>query len=203
MTTDPARALEVERKYDADADTPLPRWEGVAQVSPVEIHHLDAVYFDTADFALARAGVALRRRTGGTDAGWHIKGPRQGDARLELSWPLGATSEVPPEVMAVVAEWTSSPLTPLARIESTRHALALSDGGGALLAEFVDDHVVAQDLRRGATRSWREWELELAPAASSDAADQEVIFTRLEKAIFAAGGRVSASDSKLARALGH
>ncbi|MGT2464242.1 CYTH domain-containing protein [Sinomonas atrocyanea] len=31
------------------------------------------MYFDTADLALAAHGMTLRRRTGGTDAGWHLK----------------------------------------------------------------------------------------------------------------------------------
>ena len=36
---------------------------------------LAATYFDTADLRLAAAGLTLRRRTGGDDAGWHLKVP--------------------------------------------------------------------------------------------------------------------------------
>ncbi len=215
MTTDPARAVEVERTYDADDGTPLPDWSGVAEVGPVEVRMLDARYFDTADLALARADTALRRRTGGRDAGWHIKGPRRGDARLELSWPLGAFRLAPPSavlaqepdegipaaVVEALAEWASPPFTPLARIRNTRHAYALL-GPAGVLAEFADDHVEASDLRSGAQRAWREWEVELGPAAPADEAAREAFFAVVERAIFAAGAQPSASASKLARALG-
>ena len=121
--TEPSRTVEVERKYDVDLETPLPRWEripGVEAVSTGEVRALDARYFDTADGTLSRAGVALRRRTGGPDEGWHVKGPRQGDGRLELGWPLGEGDTLPPAVAETISEWTTAPLTPLARIENER-----------------------------------------------------------------------------------
>ena len=34
---------------------------------------LQAVYFDTPQATLQRLGVTLRRRSGGADAGWHLK----------------------------------------------------------------------------------------------------------------------------------
>ena len=75
--TEGARSVEIERKYDVDVGTPLPDWTGIDSVdaaSAGELRELDARYFDTDDAALARAGVAVRRRTGGSDAGWHIRG---------------------------------------------------------------------------------------------------------------------------------
>ncbi|MFP3786313.1 hypothetical protein, partial [Burkholderia sp. SIMBA_024] len=66
----------------------------------------------------------------------------------------------------------------------------------------VDDRVRATDLRGGVQREWREWEMELGPAAPADAAGREVFFAAVERAVRAAGGRDSASGSKLARALG-
>ncbi|WP_242418751.1 CYTH domain-containing protein, partial [Frankia sp. CpI1-P] len=36
---------------------------------------LDAVYYDSDDLRLARNQITLRRRTGGHDAGWHLKLP--------------------------------------------------------------------------------------------------------------------------------
>ena len=208
MTTDPGpyRALEVERKYDADATAMFPEWTtipGVTRVGPPEDRALDARYFDTEDRALARAGVALRRRTGGNDAGWHIKGPRQGDARLELLWPLDDDDRMPQPVIDALADWAQPPFTPLARIRNARRAYDLLDAAGGVVAEFVDDHVQATDLRTGTERAWREWEMELGPAAPSDAAARTAFFAAVEQAVIAAGGRVAASDSKLARALGH
>ncbi|WP_144873423.1 CYTH domain-containing protein [Microbacterium sp. 1.5R] len=201
----PSRTVEVERKYDVDPETPLPEWRslpGVIAVSNGEVRELDARYLDTADAALSRAGVALRRRTGGPDAGWHIKGPREGDGRLEMGWPLGDDdSSVPPAIVDALARWTTDDLSPLARIENHRTAYLIT-GADGVIAEFVDDHVRATDLRQGVQREWREWELELGPAAPAGAVDREALFAAAEEAIAAAGGRAAASDSKLARALG-
>lgn len=209
MSAEPSRSVEVERKFDVDPGTPVPDWTavpGVASVTPGEPRHLDALYLDTADLALARAGVALRRRTGGPDAGWHIKGPLVDGGRTELGWPLGETDEVPEAVAAEVAAWTTEPLAPLARIVNDRTAYALLDAAGGVLAEFVDDHVRTVDLRAGegatAEREWHEWEVELGRAAPTDPGARELFFAAVSDAAFAAGARTAASASKLARALG-
>jgi hypothetical protein len=202
--TEPSRTVEVERKYDVDVETALPVWDGIPGVDAVtagEARALDAQYFDTADGDLARAGVALRRRTGGTDEGWHVKGPRQGDGRLELGWPLGAGDELPAAVAETVATWTTAPLIPLARIVNDRTAYLLT-GPGGVVAEFVDDRVRATDLRGGVKREWREWEMELGPAAPAGDAARAAFFDAVERAVFAVGGREPSSGSKLARALG-
>lgn len=202
--TEPSRTVEVERKYDVDIDTPLPDWTGVPGVDAVtdgEARALDARYFDTADGTLARAGVAVRRRTGGPDEGWHVKGPREGDGRLELGWPLGDGDSLPDAVAETLSRWTADPLTPLARIVNDRTAYLLT-GPDGVVAEFVDDRVRATDLRQDVQREWREWEMELGPAAPSDPAGREEFFAAVERAIRAAGGRDAASGSKLARALG-
>lgn len=204
MTTEPQRTVEVERKYDVDVQTPLPEWSGipgVVQVTDGELRQLDAQYLDTADAALARVGVAVRRRTGGPDAGWHIKGPRQGDSRLELGWPLGDDEELPEAIATVLAQWTTEPLTPLARIENDRMAYFLV-GEDGVIAEFVDDRVRATDARSGIQRTWREWEMELGPAAPADEAARAAFFAAVEDAVRSAGGRDASSGSKLARALG-
>lgn len=209
----PSSSLEVELKFDVDEGTPLPDWTGlpaVASVSEPEPRDLDARYFDTADLALAHAGYALRRRTGGPDAGWHIKGPRVGDGRTEWHWPLGDDETIPPgvheAVRAAVPSATDASLSPLARIRNARTAYHLLDADGAVLAEFVDDHVVATDERRGGGRgveqTWREWELELGSAAPTDPAEIAAFFAAAEQAMTAAGARPAASDSKLARTLG-
>lgn len=203
--TEASRTVEVERKYDVDVETPLPDWHGIPgvdTVSPGEARALDARYFDTVDGVLSRSGVALRRRTGGPDEGWHVKGPRQGDGRLELGWPLAEGDGLPDAVAEAVSTWTTEPLTPLARIENDRTAYLLS-GPNGIVAEFVDDRVRATDLREGVQRAWREWEMELGPAAPEDEAGREAFFAAVERAVRAAGGRDASSGSKLARALGH
>ncbi|MFT4156823.1 MAG: CYTH domain-containing protein [Microbacterium sp.] len=201
---EPSHVVEVERKYDVDVDTVLPQWEhlpGVDAVSEGELRELDALYLDTADATLSHAGIAVRRRTGGPDAGWHIKGPQDGDGRLEIGWPLGERDGVPDAVAQALSRWTTQELIPLARIENSRTAYLLT-GPAGIVAEFVDDRVRASDLRGGVEREWREWELELGPAAPDDDQGREALFAAAEQAIFAAGARHAASGSKLARALG-
>lgn len=206
--TEPTRSVEVERKYDVDPEAALPDWSalpGVATVGAAEPRALDARYFDTADAALAHARIALRRREGGPDAGWHVKlsGPA---GRQEWGWPLEADPAEPPavpaEVAASVAEWASPPFLPLARLRNARTAYALRDDAGGEVAEFVDDRVRARDERRGTETAWREWEVELGPAAPADEAGRAAFFAAVDAAVAAAGGRPAASDSKLARALG-
>jgi hypothetical protein len=202
---EPSRSVEIELKFDADDDTPLPDWAalpGVASVGVAELRELDARYFDTPEYALASAGYALRRRSGGPDAGWHVKGPRIGGGRVELGWPLGETDveTVPDAVLSAVETVTQNELRLIARILNTRTAYALRAADGGLVAEFVDDRVTATDVRTGAVRTWREWEIELGPAAS---ADPRAFFAAVSDAVHAAGGRPAASASKLARALGY
>lgn len=212
MTTDPgdvgaARSVEVELKFDVDDATPLPDWAGlpgIATVGAAELRELDAVYLDSDDLALAHAGYAVRRRTGGPDEGWHIKGPRGADGgRLELHWPLGTEDTIPDAVTEAVASvGVTVRLAPIARIRNRRTAYALQDAEGGLVAEFVDDHVVATDERAGIERTWREWEFELGSAAPSSPEERAVLFAAAEAAVRAVGGRAAASDSKLARTLG-
>ena len=204
-SSEPSRSVEIELKFDVDDDTPLPDFTelpGVASVGAPELRELDARYLDTAEYALASAGYALRRRSGGPDAGWHIKGPRIGGGRTELHWPLGEQDDedVPDAVRAAVAPVTDAPLKPIARILNTRTAYALLAAEGGLVAEFVDDRVTATDARTGVVRTWREWEIELGGAAP---ADPRVFFAAVDAAVLAAGGRAAASASKLARALGY
>lgn len=206
---EPHRSVEVERKYDVDEDVPLPDWSalpGVELVDAPEVRELDARYLDTADAALSRARVAVRRRSGGPDEGWHVKvsGP---DGRHEWAWPLDvvegdADPVVPQGLLAAIARWAQPPLTPLARVRNTRTAYALRNARGGLVAEFVDDRVRARDERTGRETVWREWEVELGAAAPAEPEARAAFFAAVDAAVAAAGGRPAASDSKLARALG-
>ncbi|HKP06285.1 MAG TPA: CYTH domain-containing protein [Microbacterium sp.] len=200
-------SVEIELKFDVDEATPLPDWSrlpGVASVGDPELRELDAVYLDSDDLALAHAGYAVRRRTGGPDEGWHIKGPRGAEGgRLEQQWPLGAEGEIPDAVARAIASVASvRHLAPIARIRNQRTAYSLRDADGGVVAEFVDDHVAAVDERAGVERSWREWEFELGPAAPTSADERAALLAAAEAAVRAAGGRAAASDSKLARTLG-
>ncbi len=92
---------EIERKYAAGAPaalaavTSMTGAAGVAAVSRHDEQILDAVYYDTEDLRLIRAGVTLRRRTGGSDAGWHLNLPAGADTRDEIRLPLAAPAAKP------------------------------------------------------------------------------------------------------------
>ncbi|MFT4235476.1 MAG: CYTH domain-containing protein [Microbacterium sp.] len=208
--SEPSRFLEIELKFDVDPGTPVPDFTGVpgvASVSPGELRQLDALYLDTYDTQLSKAGVAVRRRTGGPDAGWHIKGPRTDSgstavsSRVELGWPDQET--VPEAVTEYLAQWTTDNLRPLARIVNKRTAYELFDADGRVLAEFVDDDVRAMDMRTRVHRNWCEWEIELGEAAPQDPEKQQALLDALTEAARTAGAREPSSSSKLARALGH
>jgi uncharacterized protein YjbK len=64
-------------------------------VAEPDQHQLEAVYYDTADLALAAGRITLRRRTGGDDAGWHLKFPAGSGELQEVRLPLGRATRNP------------------------------------------------------------------------------------------------------------
>src|SRR5690349_9233180 len=172
--------LEIERKYDAAPNLPwvdLSSLPGVRGLAEPKEKLLDATYYDTDDLALIRAGITLRRRTGGSDAGWHLKLPADGGARTEFGEPLGeSTSPPPPLVDRIRVHVRDHDLEPVARIESRRTVHELLGEAGAVLAEAADDVVTASGRGEAGSAdlvTWREWEIELVdgPAVLMDAAD--------------------------------
>ncbi|WOX09655.1 CYTH and CHAD domain-containing protein [Streptomyces sp. N50] len=188
---------EIERKYESD-DSGLPDLTGVAGVKAVidkGVMNLDAVYYDTADERLAAAALTLRRRTGGDDAGWHLKVPVAPGVRDEIREPLSDT--VPDTLAALVrSRVREAELLPAVRLRSDRDVRHLMDAQGKLLAEVSVDAVHAERLTEGGgTAQWTEIEVELA-----DDGDP-VFLDKVEKRLRKAGVRPSSSSSKLARAL--
>ena len=152
------------------------------------------------DLDLARAGIALRRRTGGPDAGWHLKGALVDGGRTELHWPLGETPDLPAHVLEAWRSGRTQPLLPLARIENERTAYALRDGRRRGRSPSSSTTTCTRPIcARATVRTWREWEIELSAAAPVDV---DGFFAEVERAVRAAGARDAASASKLARALG-
>ncbi|WP_407665321.1 CYTH and CHAD domain-containing protein [Mycolicibacterium stellerae] len=202
------RHLEVERKFDVVESTPAPSFDGlapVARVSQSPAQTLDAVYFDTAGRDLAAHRITLRRRTGGTDAGWHLKLPVGPDARTEIRAQLGESGDdnVPPGLRDVVlAIARDRPLVPVAHICTTRIVHTLYDANDAALAEFADDRVTASAGGTDTEQQWREWELELAEHAASPGSADEHTLTRLSRRLLDAGAVPAGHASKLARTLG-
>jgi len=201
--------LEIEQKFDVPPEFQRPDFaalagsfdEPVAAAAPV-LYHLSATYFDTADGRLAASKITLRRRTGGTDAGWHLKlpagiaNPGEVSARREVHAPLGDGDErdVPGSLAARVAEVTGGlPLAPVATLNTERTVVTLTGTDGRVLAEIADDAVTAR--RPGGTElRWREIEVEVpvaAPALQRAAAGL----------LLAAGARPAGHASKLSRVL--
>ncbi|WP_253769042.1 CYTH and CHAD domain-containing protein [Goodfellowiella coeruleoviolacea] len=193
---------ETERKYEAPTGVALPTWDGlpgVAGVSGPDEVLLDAEYHDTEDLRLARAGVTLRRRTGGEDAGWHLKLPAGADTRDELGVPLGPEHQRPPEELTslVRARTRGARLLPVARIATRRSRWRLTGDTGQLLAEVVADQVTASVLSGPSKQDeWREVEVELGADADPGLLDA------VEDRLVAAGLHRSTRSAKLARVLG-
>jgi inorganic triphosphatase YgiF len=194
--------LEIEQKFDVDSDFRRPDFgalPGYAAAAPVT-HHLSATYFDTPDTRLAANKITLRRRTGGTDAGWHLKLPAGADARRELQVPLSGDPDrgtVPERLAARVAEVTGGlPLAPIAILDTERTVVTLITAAGEIAAEIADDRVTARRLapRPGQPLCWREIEVEVpdrSPELQQAAA----------KLLVSAGARPAAKASKLAKLL--
>jgi CHAD domain-containing protein len=191
--------LETERKYEADAETVLPDLAGlpgVAAISGPEEFRLEADYYDTEDLRLLRAGITLRRRRGGHDAGWHLKLPAGPDSRRELQLPLGRGGVVPAELSRLVrAQVRTARLAPVATIITARRQRVLLDDAGTSLAEVVDDQVSAHSLGEATGLSqWREIEVELTGGGPK-------LLRAADCQLHAAGLRQAANSAKLQRVL--
>jgi CHAD domain-containing protein len=198
-----SRHLEVERKFDVVDSTIAPSFDGLSAVAGVErapAQALDAVYFDTPGRDLAAHHITLRRRTGGGDAGWHLKLPSGPDARTEVRTPLkdGDENDVPADLRDVVlAIVRDRRLAPVALIRTNRTVDVLHGADGGALAEFSDDRVTAWAVGDATEQQWREWELELVEGGGGDAE----LLERLGNRLLDAGAVPAGHGSKLARVL--
>src|SRR3984885_14946728 len=188
---------ETEVKYEASADAELPPLDGLPGVAAAQsvAEHLVAVYYDTADLRLLRAGITLRRRSGGHDAGWHLKLPAGAHTREEIRLPM-AGGRVPRELASLVrARTRSAQLVPVATVSTRRQAISLLDSAGQLLAEVADDRVTAsrpQNLAPADT--WREVEVELAGGEGD-------LLVAADEVLRGSGVTQSARSAKLERVL--
>ena len=214
---------EVERKYDVaggtavlDAMEIMTGTAGVAAVSLQNEQLLGAVYYDTADLRLIGAGITLRRRTGGQDAGWHLKLPAGAGTRDEIRLPLAgpggnpaagaaggrtavpmtsADDAVPGEFAALVRAYTRGvALTPVLRIQTSRRVLRLLDGARQILAEIAADHVLAEPAGGSAVTSWDEMEAALVTGGPA-------LLKAIDLQLRWAGARPATAATTLQRAL--
>ena len=137
-------------KLSAPADFELPSFEGVVDKATARIapdRRLEAVYYDTADLRLARAGATLRFRTGEKTPEWTAKlaGSESGSliVRREVHLP-GTRDHLPDELRDLVTAMArGSCLKEVARLTTQRTSVELVDKKGRVLVEISDDRVAA------------------------------------------------------------
>ncbi|MFD9666597.1 CHAD domain-containing protein [Rhodococcus sp. NPDC059968] len=203
MWRDVIEMLEVrerEDKYEVPSEFAVP---DLAKVLPADgrieraTATLDSVYYDTGDHDLFRHHVTLRRRSGGSDAGWHLKVPAE-KARTEIQLPPDDNGDsIPAEFADLVAGVAlGKPLHPVAMISTVRSVHRLCDRDGTLLAEVADDRVQATAVGVSARASqWREVEVELGEGGD------EKLLARIGKRLTRGAAHPSERGSKLDRAL--
>ncbi|NUL44201.1 CYTH and CHAD domain-containing protein [Cellulosimicrobium funkei] len=213
--------VEIERKYDVDGQASLPRLNGVGGVAQVRYRPpmaLEAIYFDTAARDLSANNVTLRRRTGGADAGWHVK-IGKGERRLELHSPLGkhdaadvsagpVAVSVPARILDLVqVHVRDKPLVPIARLNTLRSVVDLVDGQGRQLAEVSDDQVAAMAVgfrTESRVQHWREWEVEVVDAGlvAASVGGTDAFLEAIGQVLQSAGAQPSAVGSKVEKVVG-
>lgn len=192
---------EVERKYRASRGLVIPDLTGrIAKIASIDspvTHRMVAVYHDTADLRLAREGITLRHRSGGSDDGWHLKlplGPLANGVREEIQVD-GVDSELPDRLRRTVSAYVRfEPVQPAATLVTERRSMILRDEAGAPLAELVDDQVTVQGVGR-VSAGFREIEVE-------DCGGGEEVLAAVGDALQAAGAVGGEFMPKLIRSLG-
>lgn len=195
--------LEREVKLSADADVTLPDLDDIEAglaVGPTEFRHLEAVYYDTADLALARLGLTLRSRTGEPGPTWTVKLPGDDDGRLlarqEVTFE-GKPGVVPAAALDLVrAASRTRPIEAVAVIRTTRTQFSLVDSRGPVLT-VCDDMVSAEPLG-DETFVFREVEVELA----GDVADDGLLDSVVDRLREAGCRSEKRPVAKVVRALG-
>ncbi|HEX6326660.1 MAG TPA: CYTH and CHAD domain-containing protein [Jiangellaceae bacterium] len=198
----PLEQREIEHKFRVHGLFTLPDLAGVVgTVEPLGTVKLSATYYDTADLRLARESIALRRRSGGYDDGWHLKLPVSSAApgvRDEIRLPLDAGSpDEPPDALIgyVRVIVRNSPVVPAASLRTQRTTYVLRDDEGVQVAELVDDSV--QVLADGQVSArFRELELEERDGAS------EALVQKITDVLADAGAVGGEFIAKATRALG-
>ncbi len=199
-------STETEIKYDAPDDLVVPALDELPAVSRTRQEadeHLEAVYYDTDDLRLIRAGITLRRRRGGHDEGWHLKMPAGVHARREIQVPLGDDDAGVPDELAdrIRVHARGKAVRPRAVISTRRQRLILLGESGTSLAELAVDDVRARRKTRGkethgkTESSWREVELQLTGG-------DHAVLDAVDKLLLQSGLRRSASSAKFERVVG-
>ena len=191
-------ASEIENKYAVPTDFSVDdrlAVDGVRLGEP-QRQELSAIYYDTSDLRLAADNVALRRRTGGHDAGWHVKRYRAAGERDEVQLPIGRGGAIPAAVNAEVrAVSRGETLRPAVRMTTQRTEWPLLADDGTVLALVADDDVSTEVIADpAAAQRWRELEVELVDG-------DRALLRSVDKRLRKAGAARSADPAKIVRAL--
>jgi CHAD domain-containing protein len=161
---------------------------------PLEPRTFTSTYHDSADRALTRAGITLRRRVQNRRGLWQLKLPGEGE-RLELEAP-GGPAEPPAELAALLlGVLRGRALEPAAVLRTYRKGVCARENGRAV-AEVTIDTVTVLDGRRV-----RERFVELEVEALDD--EGAASLPRLEQVLLDAGATVGEGRPKAFRAMGH
>ena len=183
---------EREVKLRVPEDFHLPQLASGADVSVVDRGEtlLEAAYWDTADLALAGAGVGFRHRNGT----WTFKGRSRREADSVVREELeidGDAQTIPAPIVERLREYANvADLGVVAQLVTRRHQFDVTREGES--AEVVHDRVTVRDGMRDVT-SFAEVEVEY-PAGSAALA-------RAVVALLVAGGAVVDGTAKYVRAL--
>ena len=198
--TEATTQREVERKLAVGSEFVMPELtlSGAPTIAKQAAVTLVATYYDTEDLRLARFGVTLRRRTGGSDAGWHLKLPASSTdpgVRDEVQLPLSAGSAgmIPVELAELVLGMTRGAELAARATQRTRRTPTIIYGRtGEPDLEVVEDHVsISTGPLAGA--SYREVEVEVLGS-------QELMHVVVDL-LRDAGAETSPSTSKGVRAV--
>jgi len=190
--------LERETKLAAPPGFRLPDlgFDGLVS-TPREPQRLVTVYVDTPDLRIVRWGASLRHRRG---EGWTVKLPRgtQGNAlvRQEHVFEGDDARKLPSAACDLLRGFIrGAELGQVARLQTRRAQVDLTDELGRPYAAVTDDEVSVMQGRRVASR-FREVEVELAPGVPDDG-----LAPIVERLRLAGAGPVD-NVVKLVRALG-
>lgn len=171
--------------------------EGARQDGP-QVEILDTLYLDTTDLRLARWGATLRRRSGGSHAGWHLELlTDQPGATLEWYEPASQGDAVPDSLASLVFAYAAGgDLIPVTRVLTERATTKVVSASGAVLVTLTDDRATSERVNdRGVARRWRELAVRHHAGDAAPAG-------RLCSLLQAAGARPATSPTKLSKALG-
>jgi CHAD domain-containing protein len=190
--------LEREVKLQVPPGFRLPELGGEGREQVVhDPRRYVTTYVDTDDLRIARWGSSLRHRQG---EGWTVKlPPSEHDGlltRSEHAFEGDDPRKLPVAAADLLRAYVrGAELSPVARLNTLRRSVEVTDGLGRPLAVVTDDEVSVMEGRRVASR-FREVEVELDPGAPAEAA--EGIVARLREA----GAGPVDNVPKLVRALG-